>query len=452
MKMTAAEVARLIGGSLVDCAPDIELTGFATDSRQAGAGLAFLAIRGANVDGHDFVHQALQSGSPVSVVERLTEGPQILVPNLVDALARGAAELRNKFDGPVIAVTGSNGKTTTKEFVVAAVMELGPVLSSAGNRNTEFTSPQVWFDLTPEHRVAVVEMGMRGFGQIAHLAAFARPTIGIVTNIGTAHVEMVGSRAGIAKAKSELLAVLPGDGFAILPADDEFLADLRATTIAQSLTFGYAPEADVQIQGYRSEPDGTSRVRLSWRGSGYDLQIPMIGRHQAANAAAAFLAAVCAGVEPSAAAARIADAKPPEMRMQVGQWHHCTILMDAYNASPDSTIAALRTLVEMPSDGPRVAVLGEMKELGDSAESGHRAVGRVIAEGGIDAVIFIGPDMSYAAKEAIRGGYPESRITCYEGRDYVQVRDTILNLTEGSTVLIKGSRSLAMEQILEEGR
>ncbi len=449
MNVTVAELAELLGGRISGAQPAALLTGFATDSREAGPGIAFLAIKGARVDGHDFATEVISAGSPVMVVEREVNAPYILVSNLISALAKAGNTLRKQFDGPVVGVTGSNGKTTTKEFVAAALSTLGPVLKNEGNRNTEYTSPLVWFDRQTEHRSAVIEMGMRGFGQIDHLARIAEPTIGIITNIGTAHMEMVESRAGIAKAKSELIELLPANGYAILPRDDEYFDDLRNRAAGQVVTFGFLQEADAQILGYRPEPTGAS-IQLRWQGQSYGMQLPMVGRHQALNAAAAFAAAVCAGGDPGAVAAAIANSEPPPMRMEIKAWRGLSVIFDAYNSSPDSTRAAIQTLLELPASGERVAVLGEMKELGEYTESGHRAVGSMIAEGGIDRVILIGPDMEYAKEAAIAGGYPSERITSFEYLQYDQIQAKILNSSPESVVLIKGSRSLALENLLRD--
>lgn len=450
MNVSVAELAELLGGQISGAEPDTRLTSFATDSRDAGPGIAFLAIKGARVDGHDFVAEVARAGSPVVVAEREVDAPSVLVPNLIEALARAGNTLRKRFAGPVVAVTGSNGKTTTKEFVAAALATLGPVLKSEGNRNTEYTSPQVWFDMQPEHRSAVIEMGMRGFSQIDHLARIAEPTIGIITNIGTAHMEMVESRAGIARAKSELIELLPANGFAILPRDDEYFDDLRSRSTGQVVTFGFLQEADAQILGYRPERTGAA-IQLRWQGQSYAMQLPMVGRHQALNAAAAFAAAVCAGGDPAAVAAAIANSEPPPMRMEIKSWRGLTVIFDAYNSSPDSTRAAIQTLLELPAAGERIAVLGEMKELGEYTESGHRAVGSMIAEGGIDQVIFIGPDMASAREAAVAGGYPMERITSFDKLEYDQIQTKILNSSPESVVLIKGSRSLALENLLREG-
>ncbi|HEY0867714.1 MAG TPA: UDP-N-acetylmuramoyl-tripeptide--D-alanyl-D-alanine ligase, partial [Fimbriimonas sp.] len=237
--LTLADVAAYVDGTLHHAEPEAEVTGFATDSREVDPGDLFLAIRGANVDGHDFARKATNEGAVATLAERDVPGPHILVDDVVQALARLARHYRDSFLGPVVGITGSAGKTTTKEFAAAALSPLGPVLKSEGNRNTEFTSPLVWTELTPDHRAAVIEMGMRGFGQIAHLASFSQPTIGVITNIGYSHGEMVGGREGIAKAKGELLDALPKEGWAVLWQDDPFLESL-AMKAPRLRTFGFA--------------------------------------------------------------------------------------------------------------------------------------------------------------------------------------------------------------------
>lgn len=198
--MTASELAGRLQSELFASAK-IVVTGFATDNREVKPGDAFLAIAGARVDGHDFVEQALAAGASLAVVERPVDGPHIHVDNLVQALARLGASFRDSFSGPVVGITGSAGKTTTKELVASALSPLGEILKTEGNRNTEFTAPLLWPQIEPETAAVVVEMSMRGFGHIAHLAAFSRPTVGIVTNIGHSHLETVGNRDGIARAK-----------------------------------------------------------------------------------------------------------------------------------------------------------------------------------------------------------------------------------------------------------
>lgn len=429
-------------------APAGHFSGFSWDSRDVRRGSVFLAIKGSRVDGHDHVEEALSGGAVAAVVERPMAGPCLVVDNLVEALARFALSVREQFSGPVVGVTGSNGKTTTKELVAAALGSLGPVLKSPGNHNTEYTAPLVWASLDC-HRACVAEMAMRGFGQIAHLATFTEPTIGIVTMIGTAHIEMVGSRAGIVKAKSELLAALPSGGTGIVWREDEYFEDLARASVAPVRSFGFSQEAECRITGYRPEgmTGGTARIELG--GAKVDVSLPAPGRHMALNAAAALLAADSAGVDLHEASEGIARAELPPMRMQKVALPLGTALLDTYNASPDSTVAAIKTFDELPLGGRRLAVLGEMLELGEFSESGHRMVGRALAESRIDRALLVGEPMTHALDEARRAGFPDDRIDHVYVIDLNQIKSFVASMQDGDTVLIKGSRALGLERALE---
>lgn len=445
--MTLGDLATRCGGTLEGDART-QWKGFAWDSREVLKGQVFLAIRGARVDGHDFVLDALSQGAVAAIVERPVKGAYILVDDLVQALARLGRSFRSKFDGPVVGVTGSNGKTTTKEFTAAALSPLGRVLRSRGNQNTEYTMPLIWTELTPETRAAVMEMGMRGLGQIRHLASIARPTIGVVTMIGTAHLEMVGSREGIAQAKAELLEQVET---AVLPLEDDFYGFLRGACRPETrvLTFGFGPDADCRILGYRALGWSQSRLRLEIGGETCDVRLRTAGRHQALNVAAAVAAAYAAGVPPKAAAGKLSVAELPKMRMEVFRDDGGTIFLDAYNASPESTIAALRTLREVPCGGRRLAVIGEMLELGDFAESGHRLVGRALAESDLDCVLLVGPLTRFIESEAVLAGMPAEKICRQPETDVAGVRKLVSTLGPEDVVLIKGSRALGLERALQ---
>ncbi|MDI9639954.1 UDP-N-acetylmuramoyl-tripeptide--D-alanyl-D-alanine ligase [Kamptonema cortianum] len=447
--MTLGELAKRCGGKLFLASEDVVLNGFTTDSREVQDGKVFLAIRGANVDGHSFASDVISQGATAVLSERECGVPSIVVDDLVDALARFGKSLREEFNYPVIGITGSNGKTTCKEYAAAALSVLGPVLKSPGNRNTEFTSPLVWFDMTGDQRSAVIEMAMRGSGQIQHLAEISQPTIGIVTCIGTAHIEMVGSRAGIARAKGELLESLPPDGLAIIWNEDDFQRDLRSMAPCDVESFGYGPESDCRVLGYRAESWNASQVLLQYRGEQFEISLPAIGRFQALNAAAAIIAASRAGANLGDAARAISSATLPPMRMEFREFGEAVILVDTYNASPDSATAALTALVEGPSSGRRIAILGEMRELGDFSESGHRLVGRALAEANPDFVLLTGGDTRYMYEEAVRTGYPAHKVELLDEFNLEAVRKLIQSLRAGDVLLMKGSRALAMESALE---
>jgi UDP-N-acetylmuramoyl-tripeptide--D-alanyl-D-alanine ligase len=440
------DLARLLGGQAVGFAPGATISGFATDNREVKPGDLFLAIKGSRVDGHDFVADAVRAGAAGSLVERPIEGPHILVPNLVDALARMAAHFRSGFPGPVVGVTGSAGKTTTKELIAAALSPLGSVLKTEGNRNTEFTAPLLWADLTPEHRAVVVEMSMRGFGQVAHLASFSKPTIGLITNIGYSHVELVGSREGVAKAKGELLEALPSNGVAILWKDDPFTETLRPMSPCPVRTYGFSDLADCRITHYTPLSWSACAVRGTLDGYVWEAEVPAVGRHIAVNAAGAILAASAAGVAPQEAASALATTVFPPMRMAVEKLNGATILLDTYNASPASMVAAIETLAELPCEGRRMAVIGEMKELGNFSDEGHRIVGRSLASNGIGPVLFYGDATEATSQEAVDAGMKAESISVARSLD--DVTEFLRALQPGDVVLVKGSRALELEQAL----
>jgi UDP-N-acetylmuramoyl-tripeptide--D-alanyl-D-alanine ligase len=416
------------------------IKGFALDSREVEPGDLFLAIKGARVDGHDFVRDVLAKGALGSLVERPVEGPYILVPNLVEALASFGKSKRAEFDGPVIGITGSAGKTSTKEFVAAALSPLGPVLKNVGNRNTEYTSPLIWADLEPSHKAVVVEMSMRGFGQVAHLADIAQPNIGIVTNIGHAHAQMVGSREGIAKAKAELLQSLPPTAVSILWAEDEYLDTLRSYSAAPVQTFGFG-NADCRITAYAPISWTECRVDGISGGQRWVAVLPSVGRHMALNAAAAIVAAQRAGVAVQDAADAMHDAVLPPMRMEVRHMNGATVILDTYNASPPSMLAAIETLAELPATGRRMAVIGEMRELGEESEEGHRAVGEALRKHQIDEILLVGPQTDVCKER----GLDHARTAESLG----DVTEFLKSLRPGDVVLVKGSRALELERAIE---
>ncbi len=449
--MLISEFARRCGGvwSGVD---DPEILGFATDSREVQPGFLFIAIIGDRVDGHDYVSVAMERGACGCLVMRDCGVPQILVGDIEGALANFGRSLRSEFLGPVVGITGSNGKTTTKEFIAAALSPLGAVLKNVGNKNTQYTSPLLWADLNSKTRSVVVEMGMRGLGQIAHLAEISRPTIGVVTVIGTAHIEKVGSREGILRAKGELLESLPADGVAVIWREDDYYSELKMIPSCRVVSFGAAMDADCRVLGYRSDDWGRCTIRLSYRGEEAEVELPTFGRHQAMNAACAVLVACEAGVGFVEAVRSLALADLPGMRLEIVERGGVTVLVDTYNASPDSTVAALDALAQGPAKGRRLAILGEMKELGDFTERGHRLVGQALARSNVDRALLTGGPTRFIYDEARSAGMREDQMQSCDELDLGVVRQFLDGCEEGDTVLIKGSRALALESALEGWR
>jgi len=421
--------------------------GFATDSGGVQEGDLFLAIKGSRVDGHQFVPDALRKGAVAALVEHPVEGPHLLVPNLVEALAAMAESYRDSFAGPVIGITGSAGKTTTKEFVAAALSPLGPVLKTQGNRNSEYTSPLLWADLEDDHKAVVVEMAMRGFNQIQHLASFSRLQIGLVTNIGYSHLEMVGSREGIATAKGELLEALPAEGSALLWREDDYFAQLAAMTHADVRSFGFSSDADCRITDYRILDWDRCEAAGELDGERWHATLPGIGRHFAINAAAAILTAKTVGVDIADAAKALAFAQIPPMRMEVVEFRGARVLLDTYNASPASMSAALEAFRDLPIKGRRFAVLGEMRELGPQTEEAHRGLGKEVAQAGLEAAILFGPPTQDTLEQAIQAGMDPDRIDRATTHD--EIRTFLERVQPGDAVLIKGSRSLELERVIQ---
>jgi UDP-N-acetylmuramoyl-tripeptide--D-alanyl-D-alanine ligase len=326
-------------------------------------------------------------------------------------------------------------------LVAAALARLGPVLKTSGNRNTEYTAPLLWAELTSEHRVAVVEMAMRGFGQIAHLAAFSRPTLGLVTNIGHSHLELVGSREGIAKAKSELLEALGDGGLALLPRDDDFYGFLCQRS-PRVRTFGYSDGCDCQILSYRQFGWSKSGIGGLLDEEAWSVVLPTIGRHLGLNAAAAILAAHECGVPLAEAATDMESAQLPPMRMEIRERDGVTILLDAYNAAPASMAAAIQVLSEEPVAGRRRAVIGEMRELGPYSESAHRDLALWLMDAGIEDVILIGEATRHTLEQASDKGF-------HRAANLDDIRAFLADSREGDVVLIKGSRAFELEKALE---
>ncbi len=447
MNLTLGEIANRLGGQLVSAKPEVQITGFTWDNRLVLPGQVFLAIKGANVDGHDYVGQATSAGAVASITEKTVPFPHILVPNLINALGDLGRSIRNEFAGPVVGITGSNGKTSTKEMVAAALSPLGKVLKTEGNYNSEFTSPLVWTFLESIHKSAVIEMGMRGFGQIDHLASICQPTIGVITMIGSSHIKMVGSREGIATAKSEMLSHLQPPKISVLWQDDPYIDIMKSFAPASVVTFGESPESDCRLVGYRAINLQESECMITINGQEIQFNLPTIGRHQARNATCALLVASLLGINLNLAAKALSEVHLPPMRMEAREINDVTFLLDNYNASPDSFIAALQTLTELPCKGKRLAIIGEMKELGEFTEIGHKQVGAAIAASAITKVIFYGENALISMQEAALQGFPENLMESANSMN--DLKEFCRKACPGDLVLVKGSRALYLEQALE---
>jgi UDP-N-acetylmuramoyl-tripeptide--D-alanyl-D-alanine ligase len=412
------------------------VTGVAIDSRAVGAGSLFVALAGEHVDGHDYAADAVAAGASAVLVEagRLPEGVAgVEVSDTMAALLGLAVARRRELDIPVAAITGSNGKTSTKDLLGCA---LGPGAHAAPRSfNNEIGVPLTVLG-TPDHATALVlEIGSRGPGHIALLAPAAVPDVAVITNIGRAHLETFGDLDGVVEAKWELIEALGPDGTAVLPADDRRLVGRRRGPM---VTFGEDPDADLWVGNVSMDAAARSTFDIRHDGQTRRITLRMAGRHQPGNAAAAAAAAVAIGTPFGTAVDRIAEAAGSAWRMEIHSGRF-TVVNDAYNANPDSTVTALETVAGMP--GRHVAILGMMHELGDWAPAGHREVGRAAADLGYAAVVVVGEDPGIAEGAGVVA-HPVANVA-----DAAELLDSLL--IEGDVVLIKASRAEGLERLAD---
>ncbi len=429
-----------------------KICGVQTDSRRIEPGNLFVALRGEKFDGHKFLQQVANQGAVAALVEAEQQNvdlPQIVVTDTLKALGDLARFHRQRFDIPVVAVTGSYGKTSTRALIHAALSAGGETLTSQANFNNEIGLPMTLFQLDKDHKFAVLEMGMRGLGQIDYLAKIALPTVGVITNIGPQHIELLGSLENIAHAKAELIENLPADGLAVLPANSQFLPMLKGKAPCRVVTFGLARDADYRVENVRNNPEDEGGISFDLRFDSFvhrGIWLPVIGAHNAINAAAALAVSHQLGIDIAQAQWRLEEADLPGARMRVIKTEQLTIIDDCYNAGPDSMRAALETLRDFPSDGRRVAVLGAMRELGEFSDDEHRKIG-ALAGGICDFIVGVGPETEPMI-DAIRDGGNCKLFGWSEGAD-AATPVVSAKLQRGDVVLVKGSRSVGLEVVVE---
>jgi UDP-N-acetylmuramoyl-tripeptide--D-alanyl-D-alanine ligase len=438
-----SEVAQRGQGQLVGA--DAEFTSVSTDTRTIKQGALFVALAGPTFDGHDFVATAAQNGAAAALVSRTlpVDVPQVVVADPLAALSEFARAWRRQFKIPVVGVTGSNGKTTTKELIGSILSQLGPTLVTRGNLNNHIGVPLTLLELTKEHRYAVIEMGANHLDEIAHLASLAEPTVGIVTNAGAAHLEGFGSLQGVADGKGEMFQALPLEGVAVINADDKYAAQWRdMSTADRILTFGFEQQADFMAHKVREE-SGAAGFRID-----FDLvtpdgtlpaTIPLAGLHNLRNALGAAAAACAAGTPVEQIVSGLAAMKTVAGRLEFKPAINGAFLVDdSYNANPSSLKAGLDAMRNFA--GSRWLVLGEMKELGDASDELHAEVGRYARQAGIERVLAIGEGSRFAVEAFGRGAQWFADIDAL-------IRDARSSLTAGVAILIKGSRANRLERV-----
>jgi len=433
----------------------LSFSGVSTDSRTVRAGEIFVALQGERFDGHDFVGDAVKRGATAAIVSKPNLGIDaaagialIQVPDTLEAMGRIAAAHRSLFSIPVVAVTGSVGKTTTKDMTAHILSQRFEVLKTEENYNNEIGVPLTALQLEPSHQAAVFEIAMRGPGEIAYLARIVRPTIGVVTNVGVTHIERLGSAQAIAAAKAELLQEMGPDSVAILNADDEHSACLRGAAKGKVLTFGIERPADVTARDVSMGEMAASEFRIAAGKEQAPIRLRVPGRHNVLNALAAAAAALEAGASIEDVRKGLEGVTLGKHRLQVlKSARGFTILDDCYNANPASMVAALEVLGQIRADR-HMAVVGDMLELGPHAAEMHRDVGRDAATHGLALLVAVGDHAHHLREGALSGMTPEQVILA---SDVEQCADIILQgARPGDAVLVKASRAMALERVVEK--
>ena len=449
MKLTLSRIAEFVSAA-GEFAPEEVAQGYSIDSRTVGPGQLFFAVKGERLDGHDFVESALERGAVAAVVRKDQMGRYpgqmrlLAVEDTLVALQTLAMAVRKLWGKPLIAVTGSMGKTTTKEAVAHVLGTQFRVLKSEGNFNNHFGLPLMLLKLQPEYDVAVIEMGMSHAGEIGALAKIAQPEIGVVTNVAPVHLEFFDSLAGIARAKYELIESLPAGGTAVLNTDDEYVSQFGRDFKGKVVMYGTRTTADVRAEHVRSRGAEGSEFDVVIGGVRERARLPLVGDHNILNALAAVAVGVERGLKPSEAVGALAGLAPADKRGEVLRLGNITVINDCYNCNPKALNAMVDTLAGMAAQR-RIAVVGAMLELGPTGEELHRQAGRHIAEKKIDVLLGVrGPAQAMVEAARQAGMRAEFVPTPEEASEWLarEARD-------GDVILMKASRGVKLEKALE---
>ena len=436
--ITLKQAAGWCNGTVLPEYEEVCFSGARADSRLLEPGQLFVALRGAR-DGHDFIPGAMEKGAAAALGERQLPGvPMIVAENSLRALGDIARGYRQTLTARVVGITGSVGKTTTKEMIAAVLSTGFATRKTEKNFNNDIGLPMTVLDLRQDTEAAVIEMGMNHFGEISYLTRIACPDVAVITNIGTMHIENLGSREGICRAKLEILEGLAPEGTVLLNGDEPLLR--AAETGRRTLFFGFSPDCDLRAENLR-ESEGETRFTAVSKEGAFELVLPVEGRHNVYNALAAALTGLVLGLSPARIAQGLAGFRNTGERQNIYEKDGYTVISDCYNAGPESMAAALSILARRSTAGRRIAVLGDMLELGDHAPAAHRQVG-ALAAGSADLVLAYGPlsrELAAAAGE--------------KGRHFDTHADLVTALRgearPGDVLLFKGSHGMHMEKVLE---
>lgn len=442
-------IAHIVGGKLLSPAKNCQVNDISTDSRNLSAGALFVPLRGERFDGHDYLSQAVKNGAVACLSEEIVAGltvPVVQVDNTLKALGDIAAAYRMQLNGPLVAITGSAGKTTTKEMLAGVLSLAGTGLKTAGNFNNLIGLPLTLLRVKKEHQWAVLEMGTSALGEIERLTEIAQPTVGVITNVGAAHLETLVGLDGVARAKGELLAGLQG-GSAVVNLDDPRVSVLPIANGVKKVTYGLAEKADVRAENIVEE-DGNVRFDLLAKGQQQEITLSVPGRHNVLNALAAATAALELNMSIDDVVQGLNAFVAVPGRMSLYPLACGGLLLDdSYNSNPLSASAALTALSTLKGQGRRIAVLGDMLELGDGSEMMHQELGAEAAEI-VDVLIAVGHFADTLTKGAVAAGLSGDQTICLSSADeavsYLQKYQR-----SGDRILVKGSRSVRLDLVSE---
>jgi len=455
--LTADEIADCTEGILIKGQSDAMVHGVSIDSRARCIDSLFIPLKGKR-DGHEFIPNALRAGASGFLVESKVRnkfadfaGPQFVieVKDCLKALQNIARYYRTKLSAKVIGITGSTGKTTTKDMLNCVLSQKFRVVSTDRNYNNEIGVPLTIFRADNKTQVLIVEMAMRGIGQIKELAEIVKPNIGVLTNIGQAHLELLGSEEQIARAKAELIESIPENGLVVLNADDLWTPNIATYASARTVTYGIAGG---DIRGTEIDVDelGRASFRLNTGGKvAYVVRLAVPGRHNVYNALAVSAVAIQLGLTADDIRIGLSNCRPSSMRMEIfSTGDNVIILNDTYNANPTSMQAALSTLKDIPTQGRHIAVLGDMLELGKISGEAHRQIGEIVASLGINILVSVGVESQIMAESAIKSGMnPKMVITCKDAETAAHLLKQLV--MPGDVVLAKASRGIGLEVVVK---
>lgn len=442
--LSVAEIAQALGGRYNRNA---EITSICIDTREIVPGSLFIAIKGERFDGHDFIPKAFELGAAAVISHKavVCDRPVIYVPDTRRAFLQLAAWYRRRYPVFTAAVTGSVGKTSTKDMIYTVLSSKYKTLKTQGNFNNEIGLPKTLLQLDGSYQAAVIEMGMSGFGEISRLSKAACADVGVITNIGVSHIEKLGSRENILRAKLEILDGLKPGAPLVLNADNDLLGTIQLSN-RKIITYGIESHyVDVKAEKVECH-DSFMSFHILYCGRSYATKVPVIGEHHVLNALAAFAVGICAGISPEQIAEALPGYEASGMRQKTVDFRGITVIEDCYNASPDSMLAAIRVLAAMPCSGRRIAVLGDMLELGGYSKEAHMSVGRMAAEHHLDIVLCYGEESRYLCESAKTHGV--SMVYYFEEKPEI-TQWLKENARPGDIVLLKASRGMKFEEIAE---